>query len=131
MKERYLHSVRILMDCPPEERERLLSRLSSAVTAYLEDAPEAGEADLISNFGTPEECAARLLEECAPTVLAAQRKKKSRSHRRLVTALAVLLAIALGLALYLWSNGGLVIIELSDGLPEGMELGKVVYCYDD
>ena len=55
MKECYIHSVRRLLECPAKEKERLLSRLNSAVTTYLEDVPEANETDLVSNFGTPEE----------------------------------------------------------------------------
>lgn len=76
MKERYLHSVRILMDCPSREKEHLLSRLSNAITVYLGDVPEASESDIVSNFGTPEECAARLLDECTPAALATERQKK-------------------------------------------------------
>ena len=131
MKERYLQSVRKLLDCPRGEKERLLSRLDSAVTAYLEDAPEAGETDLAANFGTPEECAARLSEECAPKAVAAERKKQTRRQRVLVGVLAVLLAVMTGIAAYLWSNGGLVIITLGGDLPDNMKWGQVVYAYDD
>lgn len=98
MKERYLHSVRILMDCPPKERERLLSRLNHAVTAYLEDVPEANEMDLFVNFGTPEDCAVKLSAECAPKVVLAERQKKIKHHRILVAFLSVLLAIVIGVA---------------------------------
>ena len=59
MKERYLRSVQALLDCPEAERERLLRRQDSAMTAYLADEPEATEADLLAAFGTPEDCAAR------------------------------------------------------------------------
>ena len=80
MKEQYLDSVRALLDCPQGERERLLSRLGQAVSAYLEDAPEAGEPELAANFGTPEECAARLLEECDPGAVAAK-EEAAPDHR--------------------------------------------------
>ena len=73
MKERYLRSVQALLDCPETERERLLRRQDSAMTAYLADEPEATEADLLDAFGTPEDCAARLLAECDPAALAAER----------------------------------------------------------
>lgn len=135
MKEHYLHSVRILMDCPPKERDRLLSRLSNAITAYLEDVPEASETDIVSNFGAPEDCAARLLDECTPTTVVIERQKKSRKHRVLMTILAVLLVITTGFALYLWSNGGLVIISTYHNVPpdywDTMPSNHVIYAYDD
>lgn len=132
MKERYLNAVRRLMDCPLEDRERLLSRLGSAVTVYLEDTPGAGETDLVANFGTPEDCAARLMEECRPAAVAAARRKKDRRHRVLVSVLAALLVIALGIAAYLWANGGLVIITTKDADPNEWENHPyVIYDYDD
>ena len=134
MKEIYLNAVRRLMDCPAEDRERLLSRLGSAVTVYLEDTPGAGETDLIANFGTPEDCAAQLMEECRPAAVAAARRKKDRRHRVLTAALAVLLAIALGVAAYLWANGGLVIIHtfhMEPGEYESLPSFRVIYDYDD
>lgn len=134
MKERYLHSVRVLMDCPPRERERLLSRLSNAIAVYLEDFPEASETDIVSNFGTPEDCAARLLDECNPTALATERQKKSRNHRISITILAVLLTVAVGLVVYFWSNGGLVIIQSGHSMPDNLRSlpqGQVTYNYTD
>ena len=134
MKERYLHSVRILMDCPSREKEHLLSRLSNAITVYLGDVPEASESDIVSNFGTPEECAARLLDECTPAALATERQKKSRSHRTFMTVLAVLLAVALGFVMYLWSNGGLVIIQTNDRAPtfwNDYPPEHIIYSYDE
>lgn len=134
MKERYIHSVRALLDCPPEEKERLLSRLDSAVAAYLEDVPEAGERDLAASFGTPEDCAARLLAECAPGAVAEERRKKNRRRSVLVSALAVLLVAALGITAYLWAHGGLVVIKSDNIEPndwESIPSECIVYDYDD
>ncbi len=111
MKERYLHSVRLLLDCSPEERERLLSRLNCAISSYLEDVSDATEIDLVTNFGTPEDCAARLLEECTPTSLVAVRQKKNCHRRIIMTVLTILLTIAIGVAVFLWAHGGLMIIQ--------------------
>lgn len=134
MKERYLSSVRMLMDCPHEEKERLLSRLSNAVTTYLEDVPEANEADIISNFGTPEVCAARLSAECAPKTIAAERRRKVKHHRAIVAILSVVVAILVSVAAYLWFNGGLVIIRIDDGWPNFMKeapSNHIIYDYDN
>ena len=134
MKEQYIHSVRILMDCPPAEKERLISRLNSALTTYLEDVPNAAEEDLTANFGSPEDCAARLLEECTPKEVIAERQKRAHHQRILVAVLAVLLTVALSVALYLWSNGGLVIINTSDTAPDYMDnlpSDHIVYNYDN
>ncbi len=134
MKEQYLDSVRALLDCPQGEQERLLSRLGQAVSAYLEDAPEAGEPELAANFGTPEECAARLLEECDPGAVAAERRKKKKRHRLTVAVLAVLLAVMVGITAYLWSNGGFVVIRLGEYDPsdwENLPPNHVIYDYDN
>ena len=84
MRERYLRSVRNLLDCPSNEKERLLQRLNSAVATYLEDVPDAGEPDLITVFGTPEDCASRLMDECSPGAVADVRKKRDRHHHVLL-----------------------------------------------
>ena len=113
-----------------QQRERLLSRLGQAVSAYLEDAPEAGEPELAANFGTPEECAARLLEECDPGAVAAERRKKKKRHRITVAVLAVMV----GITAYLWSNGGFVVIRLGDAIPESernLPPNTVIYDYDN
>ena len=131
MKERYLHAVRALLDCPSGERERLLSRLDQGVAAYLEDVPEAGEEELYANFGTPAECAASLSAECAPeAVAAAKRARRTRQHA-LTAVLAVLLAVMTVIAAYLWSNGGLVIIQLGKGFLKDTPQNEVTYFYDD
>lgn len=134
MKEQYLDSVRVLLDCPQGERERLLSRLGQAVAAYLEDAPEAGERELLASFGTPEECAARLLEECDPGAVAAERRKKKKRHRITVAVLAALLAVTVGVAAYLWANGGLVVIRTHDDPPNywnSLPPDGIIYDYND
>lgn len=134
MKATYLRSVGALLDCPGKERERLLGRLEDAIDAYLEDAPDAGKTELIENFGAPEVCAARLLEECDPAALADVRRRRKRRNRILVAALVVLLALAVGVAACLWSNGGLVIIETThyeNGFPDDILRGQVIYDYED
>lgn len=91
--ESYLRAVRRgLADAPAEDRERLMKRLSEAVSAYLEENPEAGERELVQAFGTPEACAAELLEECDPDRVAAVRRGR---RRKLYAAIAVLAALAI------------------------------------
>lgn len=134
MRERYLRSVRNLLDCPSNEKERLLQRLNSAVAAYLEDVPDASEPDLITVFGTPEDCAVRLLEECTSSAVTAERKKRDLHHHVLTAVLAVLLTIMTGIAVYLWSNGGLYIIQINDEWPDPfreMPSDHSVYEYND
>lgn len=134
MKERYLRSVRNLLDCPSNEKERLLQRLDSAVATYLEDVLDAGEPDLVAVFGTPEDCAARLLEECTPGAVTAERRKRSHRHHVLIAVLAVLLVIVIGIAAYLWANGGLVIIRtypVSPDFMKEMPSDHIIYEYND
>lgn len=133
-EQQYLDSVQALLDCPQGERERLLARLGQAVAAYLEDVPEAGERELVASFGTPEECAAQLMEECDPGAVAAERRKKKKRHRITVAVLAAVLAVMVGITVYLWSNGGFVVIRMGDAIPESekiQEWGTVVYNYDN
>lgn len=121
MKESYLQSVRFLLDCPSAERERLMAQLSGAVAAYLEDTPEATEADLTANFGTPEDCAAWLLEDCDPEVMAAERRRRRRRNRIIGAILAVIAAISICFALYMRATSGTKVIEHThyvEGLPE-------------
>lgn len=91
MKEAYLRSVGALLDCPAEERKRLL-------------------------------------EECDPAAVADIRRRKTRRHRILIAALAALLALAVGVAAYLWSSGGLVMIEIRENAAR--PTGQVYYDYD-
>ena len=82
MKQEYLRAVRReLADAPPEDRERLMKRLTEAVSAYLEEDPEASEADIIKAFGTPEDCAAELLEECDPVQVATVCREENTAAR--------------------------------------------------
>ena len=111
-----------------------MQRLDNAVATYLEDVPDAGESDLVSVFGTPEDCAAHLLEECTPGAVTAERGKRNRRHRILTAVLAMLLVIAVGIAVYLWSNGGLVIIRTYPVSPDFMKeipSDHIVYEYND
>ena len=85
----YLQSIRRLLDAPPEDRDRLMGRLSRAVRAYLEENPEAGAEGLAAAFGSPADCAAELLAECDPARTAAARRKK---RRVLYAVIAVLVA---------------------------------------
>ena len=85
----YLQSIRRLLDAPPEDRDRLMGRLSRAVRAYLEENPEAGAEGLAAAFGSPASCAAELLAECDPARTAAARRKK---RRVLYAVIAVLVA---------------------------------------
>ena len=43
LADAYLQSIRRLLDAPPEDRDRLMGRISRAVCAYLEENPEVKE----------------------------------------------------------------------------------------
>lgn len=126
MKETYLRLVQEHLDCPEEERRRLLGRLEKAVDAYLADEPEA--ADLAAAFGAPADCARELLAECDAGAVAAERKKRRRRIGVVIAVLAVVLALLLGLVIHMWSNNGLVVIETThyeDGeMPAPPENGE-------
>lgn len=135
MKERYLRSVRKLLDCPGEMQEQLMHRINSAITTYLGDYPDTDYTALIQTFGTPERCAADLLAEHYAATVAVQQKKR-RHMRYAVTILTVVLVLSLCVVGYLWSHGGLVIIEHThyDGIPEGFPMGgegTITYHFTD
>lgn len=137
MSELYLRSVRKLLDCPAAKRDRLMKRLSDAVTTYLEDYPDAKLEQMIQAFGTPEICASQLLDDCQPAVVVNARQKKHRRMRAGMIILAIFLSLTLLAAGYLWSNGGLVIIEhthYADDIPENFPTdgeGSIEYHFDE
>ena len=51
----YLRCIRRQLDAPGKDRERLLSRLSHAVSTYCEENPEATLEDITDVFGDPAE----------------------------------------------------------------------------
>lgn len=77
-----------------------MKRLTEAVSAYLEENPEAGEAELIQAFGTPEACAAELLSECDPAQVAAARRRKRLLLYGAIAALVILAAVLLWLFVF-------------------------------
>lgn len=87
----YLQSIRRLLDAPPEDRDRLMGRISRAVCAYLEENPEAGAEGLAAAFGSPASCAAELMAECDPARTAAARRKKRRVLYAVIAVLTALL----------------------------------------
>lgn len=132
MKEQYLRSVGRLLDCPPEQKKALLYRLDRAVTAYLEDEPDAGASGLTANFGAPEECAGRLLEECGPMAVAEEERRRTRRHRVLLAVLAVLTAAALVVSACLYD--GWAVTGHGDDVPDYIKnspKNQVTYHYDD
>ena len=96
--EAYLQSIHRQLDAPKEDRERLLSRLSHAVSTYCEENPEATAEDITAAFGEPADCAAELMAECDPAEVSRVRRNK---RRRLYAVIAVLVAL-LALSAVLW-----------------------------
>lgn len=90
----YLQSIRRLLDAPPEDRDRLMGRISRAVRAYLEENPEAGAEDLAAAFGSPADCAAELMAECDPARTAVARRKKRRVLYAVIAVLTALLVVS-------------------------------------
>ena len=99
--ETYLQAVRRQLDAPGKDRERLLHRMTGAVSVYAEENPEAGEEELTAVFGTPEKCAAELLAECDPARLAAARRRRRRLLAAVIAALLMLLATLAAAFVYL------------------------------
>lgn len=102
---KYLRAVSRLLDAPKEERERLLTRLSQAVAAYVEENPGAGVKELSDALGAPEICAVELLAECDPDRLAALRERKRRRNVALIAILAAALVILAAVSSYLLLRG--------------------------
>lgn len=98
--EVYLQSIRRQLDVPKEARERLLARLSHAVSAYLEENPEATAKDIATVFGSPTGCAAELMAECDPAEVSKVRRNKQRRLFVIIGALAVLLIIMSAVFIY-------------------------------
>lgn len=97
LADAYIQSIRRLLDAPPEDRDRLMGRISRAVCAYLEENPEAGAEGLAAAFGSPASCAAELMAECDPARTAAARRKK---RRMLYAVIAVLTALLVAVTVF-------------------------------
>ena len=69
-----------------------------------------------------------------PTEVVAERRKITRRTRVLIAVLVALLLLAMASAIYLFSQGGLVIIEhtrYGENFPEGLPMDQIIYHYDD
>ena len=90
---KYLRAVRGQLDAPREDRERLLARLSQAVSAYVEENPGAGAEELAAAFGSPNRCAAELLAECDPKLVAKVRRRRRQGLAAIIAVLVLLVAL--------------------------------------
>ncbi|MBD5155300.1 MAG: hypothetical protein HDT15_09615 [Oscillibacter sp.] len=90
---KYLRAVRGQLDAPKEDRERLLARLAQAVSAYVEENPEAGAEELAAAFGSPNRCAAELLAECDPRLVARVRRRRRQGLAAIIAVLVLLVAL--------------------------------------
>lgn len=136
MKEKYLHRVRSLLDCTPEEKARLLKRLDKGITAYLEENPEATINHLYEVFGAPEECVLEFKKECSPPLRNEVRARRQRKYI-LYGTLTILLVLVLCVIGYLWTNRhGFGVISQSTHLGEKVsddyfkDRNEVVYHYE-
>ena len=89
LADAYIQSIRRLLDAPPEDRDRLMGRISRAVCAYLEENPEAGAESLAPAVGSPASSAAELMAECDP----ARRKKRRMLYAVIAVLVAALIAM--------------------------------------
>ena len=134
----YLRAVRRQLDVPKKDRKRLVKRLSEALSAYLEENPDASPQDLAAALGSPDQCAAELLSEFDPAQVAAVRRRKKALLYGVIAVLAALSVLLFCFAKYLFDNGGIVTIEIGhydsiEDMPPPPEEGTatVRYHYDD
>ena len=120
----YLRAVRRgRADAPDEDRERLMKRLTEAVGAYLDEDPEASEADIVKVFGKPEDCAAELLEECDPVRVAAVRRKRRMRLYAVIAVLVIVIAVVLAATLLNRGAGTALPDTVSHGSHSGHGFG--------
>ena len=100
----YLRSIRRQLDAPERDRERLLSRLSHAVSTYCEENPEATVGDIAAVFGDPARCAAELMAECDPAEVSRARRNKRRLLYAVIAVLVALLVAVTALFIYVDAN---------------------------
>ena len=116
----YLRAVRRQLDVPKKDRKRLVKRLSEALSAYLEENPDASPEDIAAALGS-----------------AVRRRKKALLYG-VIAVLAALSVLLFCFAKYLFDNGGIVTIEIGhydsiEDMPPPPEEGTatVRYHYDD
>lgn len=101
---RYFREVKSWIPCAGKMKRDILDRIRDEVCGYLDENPEAGDAELRQRFGAPQQIAAAYVEEMdAPELL-----KNLRIRRRIVRIVA---AAALAMVL-MWA--AVVTIALAD-----------------
>ncbi len=95
---RYLKKVKKSLVCPRLLRKRSLDDLKDSLDVFLEDHPAASEAEIVEQFGTPEEFANAFLASLDESELKKQ-LKRSRYVWIVVVATCVIALIAVVVSL--------------------------------
>lgn len=130
----YCREVERGLELPRTRRRALLEGLRQELEEKAASAEELTGEELRREAGTPREAASFLMENISQEEQDRYRIQKRRRRRVLIAALATVAVLAACLAIHMWSNGGLVVIETThyaDGIPEDFPRGEVRYEYDD
>ena len=98
--KKYYRGIRRCLPCPGKLKRQIMDRITQAVSAYLEENPEADFEAVQQHFGTPQQIAADYIEEMTtPEIL-----KKFKVKRTVIG----IVCGAVALALVMW---GIVLIS--------------------
>lgn len=88
--KKYTRQLKRELFCSRKDRKRLLLGWQRTLTDFLEEHPEAGEAQLTASFGTPEEMAKLLMREIPASV-----QQKHKNIQRLLPLYITIAAVAI------------------------------------
>lgn len=89
---RYLKKIRRYLPCSTKMKNQLLFQLRGSIDNYLNEHPDADQAQIIQQFGTPEQIAASWLYEMDQKTLISQLQLKNRIAR-IITGCAVVIVL--------------------------------------
>jgi len=121
----YCHSVDKALELPKHHRCQLLAGLKCELKERFPLTVNPTEAQLYAEIGEPFKVAKALAESVPEEEQTRYLKRKRSMIRMTLLILSVLIVLALGIAGYLFANGGVVTIETThyaDGIPEGFPI---------
>ena len=89
---RYLREIRRNLPCSIKMKNQLLAQLRGSIVNYLNEYPDADQAQIIQQFGTPEQIAASWLYEMDQKTLILQLCLKNRIAKT-ITACTVMIVL--------------------------------------
>lgn len=128
---RYYRSIYKLLPSDRSSARKICFRIKDMTEAFLLEQPDAGYAEIVDRFGTPEQIAISSLEEQREESVLSKLKMKKRVLR-IVAAMAVLVSLFVmsvagfvAYECYRGANGKAIIEIIEENVSSGNNLEKI------